>query len=441
MILYFILMSAVLYVAHLSTRKNRWFAPGRFLVFVLLVHGLLLKPLIVAFEVPSKEIVESLIINPINSDYYWEKSWLIIIFYLIFAVSMLVGAVLFSGKKTVSRVNSNTIRFEISLIWIFYFIGLAAVIQFLVLNPELIATGSKNSLATDDITEYFGFGALRLMELICFMLPFVLIQNIASHYKVKQSWRLAIISSTTHIIFLYLSDQRGGLLFSVLSWAISYNLLIAPIKRKLFLYAMVFALALGLFKTFNRLSADNVVDIQATSEVVANIAGKNFVEISKTISTFDAVDLKIGYMLGGTYLDALSIFIPRTFYPTKTTVNLDTIVGREVYGCEAVGACGVPPGLLAESYLNFGYVWVLISTIIIGFMVGVIDKLALSRSSTIRNIYAINLVYFGVSIMGSSVASYLTQTIFHLVVFGAIYIICRKPTMNLASNKFSIALK
>ena len=442
MILYFILTVATLIIAYFPARRFKYEAPGRFLVFLLLFHGLFLKPLVVALEIPSREVIESLVIDPLNIDVYWNGSLEQIIFYMILAISINLGSRRINKNYKTIDPDANSLCFNVQVIGFYYVVALIATIQFFLLNPDLVASGSKNSLATSDIAEYSGYGGLRLIESICFVLPFLLMVNIRDKYKIKDSKNVALACGLTHIAFLYFSDQRGAMLFSSLSWALGYSLIVSSISKKLVLYAIILTITLGAYKTVNRIQSGGVDGIETITAVVANFVGKNFIENSKTKSIIDVVDSSLGHMYGSTYIDALTILIPRSMFPLKSTVNLDTTIGNAVYGCESIGSCAVPPGLLAESYLNFGYIWVLISVIVVGFLIGYIDRLAFSHSLLLRSFYAMNMVYFGISALGSGIGSYLTQTIFHLCVFFLLYFSSRRTNVfNLPHPKIQVIVK
>jgi hypothetical protein len=147
--------------------------------------------------------------------------------------------------------------------------------------------------------------------------------------------------------------------------------------------------------------------------VAANFIGQNLIENGKTASVVKAVPNKLDFQYGKTYLDAVLILIPRSLYPDKTTVNLDTVIGNKVFECDAFGACGVPPGFVAESYLNFGPLGVLVCAALYGLLIGHIDA-RFNRTSKGRLFdlfFLYSFIYCGMAILGSGMSGVITQVI------------------------------
>ena len=121
------------------------------------------------------------------------------------------------------------------------------------------------------------------------------------------------------------------------------------------------------------------------------------------LSIIKAVPDQLDFQYGFSYLNSVLVLIPRSLYPEKPFVNLDTTIGQTVFGCNSFGACGVPPGLLAESYLNFGLVGLFVMPVVLGLFVGKLDlQFKLSRpGGKFQIFYVTTGLYLGMAILGS----------------------------------------
>jgi hypothetical protein len=107
---------------------------------------------------------------------------------------------------------------------------------------------------------------------------------------------------------------------------------------------------------------------------------------------------------------------------------LDTTIGQAVFGCEVFGACAVPPGLIGESYLNFGVPGVFLMPVLMGILVGAMDlRFRMTRpGNAYQVLYLMSGLYIGMGILGSGLASSITQLIMQAVAVTAVCFTCRR---------------
>jgi hypothetical protein len=180
---------------------------------------------------------------------------------------------------------------------------------------------------------------------------------------------------------------------------------------KTLLAAAGIALGMMFIRTVLRLATDEVGVLALADEIVGNYIGRNFVDNAKTLIILRSIPEQLAYSYGGSYLDSILILVPRALFAAKQTVNLDTVVGMSVFGCEVFGACGVPPGLIAESYLNFGLFGLPVMMLMCGWLTAWLDYRAARGSVLFKLFYAASLIYFGLAVLGSSISSFATQTV------------------------------
>lgn len=427
--LYFLLSTSLIAFGLLSLRQIPWAAPGRLLAMVILFYGLVAKPIFVAISVPSEDFIDTFILSPLTRSDYWEGSVALLGFYWLFVFAMVFTARhLAKFRKPEPRAVDRPRLLEPGRASVLLIVGLLGFAVFMWENPILLTGGNKNSLASADLNSYSGSGVLRLVTSMLSILPFLMLVNIGNEFKVRASRAILWLSSIAWIAFAFMSDQRGLILFSMLAWIVAYNMFIGKPQRKYLLLMLCSAIGVVVIKTASRLTSDDVGTLDLFNEIIGNYIGRNFVENGKTLLIVKSIPESLPFAYGASYLDSFLILIPRSLFPTKLTVNLDTIIGNAVFDCGTFGACAVPPGLIAESYLNFGLLWVIVSVLLCGWMTAWLDWKSANGSHFFRIFYVSNLVYFGISLLGSSVASFTTQAIAHLLVLWPAYSLLKRTT-------------
>ena len=437
---YFFLSIAVVLAAASSLKDNRASIYGRMFAVLGMSYGLLIKPLFVALDLPSEDFIQENILSPLTASEYWNGSVLLLGCYALFVFAMLVTSALL-GHDRPRRVEHRVVRFSVGNAWLLTVVGLIGVAAFLAQNPDFLAGASKNVLATEDLSEYSGGGALRLVISILYFMPFLMISNIGAGYRRDASRRLLWVSALAWVTFGFLSDQRGMIIFSLFSWFVMYRLAVGPIPKKHLITATAFALVMILVRTTMRLATEDGGALAAADDIIGNYIGRNLVENGKTLIIIKSVPDRLDYAFGSTYLDSMLILVPRSLLEAKATVNIDTIIGMGVFDCRLYGACGVPPGLIAESFFNFGILGVLIMMPLCGWLTAWLDWKATRGGTLLRTLYAASLVYFALSVLGSSVAAFTTQFIMHililLITYHAVRVQRRKPAAQRAPSTLS----
>ena len=401
----------------LSLRHRPWTAPGRLLALIVLFYGLVFKPIFVALSLPSEEFIDIFVLSPLNRTDYWSGSTALLGCYGLFVLAMVLTSKLLSRSRK-SLPKPVHVYFSLQKSLLSLIIGLVGLANFLWLHPELLTGANKNILASDDLSSYSGDGVVRLLASVLFVLPFFMLINIGGNYKLNGSQKIFWLSTFLWVVFGVLSDQRGLILFSVLAWMIAYNFFVRLPPRRYLLLMLGAATILVLIKTISRLGGDGISLAESVNDIIGNYIGRNFVENGKSLIIIKAIPDALPFSYGASYLDSVLILIPRSLMPSKLTVNLDTVIGNAAFDCNSFGSCAVPPGLLAESYLNFGLPWMILTALLCGWMAAWLDWKSASKGQLFRLFYASNLVFFGMSVLGSGVASFITQGIAHALVLG-----------------------
>jgi len=410
----------------MSIYRSRMPAYCRAFAVAVLFYGLLVKPMFVALALPSEEFIAELILAPLVAPEYWSGSVQLLGWYALFVAAMIVTSHLLHHLPR-AQTTAREVRFSLGRGLALLAIAALGLAAFLSQNPELLYGASKNVLATDDLESYRGSGGLRLLVSVLYFIPFLMFINIRAGYRVRGSRRLMWLAALAWTAFAFLSDQRGAIIFSVFSWLIAYRSFVGKIAVRQLLIACGVALAMVLIRTVLRLTSDDAGALATAADIVGNYIGRNMVENAKTLIIMKSIPEHLDFGYGSSYLDSILILIPRSLFEAKQTVNLDTVIGMSVFDCGVFGACGVPPGLIAESYFNLGYAGLPVMMVLAGWLTAWLDWKAAGSSTRFNVLYAATFVYFGISVLGSSASSFTTQAMMDSIVLLVVYAAMRRP--------------
>ena len=374
-------------------------------LLIAMCHGLVFKPLLV-FLSEDQDFLAIYILSGIKHEEFWRGGTFIACSFFCLIITIILLE--FSAGQKMKLIKFRyyykepTIFYDTKLSSFFCGLGILSLVFFIILNPELLSFKGKNSLASDDIGQYSGNGPTRLIINFCNAVVFLMIHNVVVGTNKARSKKIGISSALVFVFFAVLSDQRALILFSVLSWGLFSIFCGARVSRNVFKISVLASFIMVIFNSFRRIVEGNTVNIDQVLNVLANFAGKNFIDITKTVAIFDA-EYKLRY--GSTFLDMFAILIPRSIFPDKKAVNIDTLIASDVFGINTFGAGAVPPGVIGEMIFNFGIISVPVGIIISGIIIWSIDFYRHYGNSFYLMFYTMSLCFVGLGIPGSSIQS------------------------------------
>jgi len=182
------------------------------------------------------------------------------------------------------------------------------------------------------------------------------------------------------VIFIVLTvfnaaiGERGALLFSgIIPVLITYRLSHGKIPKKYISIGLtlflVYYLGIGAIRSVQQdIHKPNVAPI----DVVLNVFTKteHHINAAATIKMAD----KEGLYLGETLYNLIYVPIPRSIWSQKPVTSESAIVGMQLKKINDPTGAGLPPGLIAYSYLQFGMIGVCVFTFLSGIVAGVSEK-------------------------------------------------------------------
>ncbi len=96
------------------------------------------------------------------------------------------------------------------------------------------------------------------------------------------------------------------------------------------------------------------------------VGGRHFLDLTKTAHVLDSVPRDFDYQYGKTMVSWLLAPIPRALWPEKPPIGAGQDLGPAIF--DSRKGTGVPPGIVAELYLNFGLGGILFGLFFAGFL-------------------------------------------------------------------------
>ncbi len=189
--------------------------------------------------------------------------------------------------------------------------------------------------------------------------------------------------------------------------------------RYVFAAALVGLLLIGSMRSLRR-GKPEWRDLQehmgAASLLEMTAGSRHFFDLAKTAHLLAAVPDKLDYQYGATMVSWLVAPVPRAWWPQKPTIGAGLLIATPVFD-KRPGTGGVPPGLVGELYLNFGYG---------GIFVGLLGTGLLLRSlyETLRRgfpapayvlIYTLLSTRLAVGLLSSSVSGAMSKLLQEMV--------------------------
>lgn len=389
----------------LYLRSEKTFPLAAWMLFIGLVHGLIFKPLLL-LVFGSNSMIGQYILDSLTMDEFWLGGSLISLSCLLLVCLIIFGNLILNNISR--REQFHYYRrfpkayFDTKLSCVMAAASLIAVCYFLWLNPSLTSLEGKNSLSTDSVSTYSGDGILRLLINLAFVVVFFMIHNMVLRHEYKRSKQIAVLCVVIYLFFCVVSDQRGSVVFGILSWAVFMSFAGINFSKKSIFLTVGSVFSVVVYTTYLRVLSGGASTFDNVAAILANFVGKNFVDITKTIQIFKA---DFTYQSGSTFVDMITLFIPRQLYPEKSVVNIDTLIAQDVFGADHIGAGAVPPGMLGEMIYNFGLLGVPIGILLTGLLVVVVDNIRFDGNSFMLIFYTVSLYAVGLGIMGSSFQS------------------------------------
>jgi oligosaccharide repeat unit polymerase len=376
----------------------------------------------ITFDLPNPNFIREILLRGKPKEFLFAPS-----FYILLGVMFLTCGYLFTknNRKNIrlkifrsDNWDSRRYYYVLSFILLLSWVGLYYYIKYAIGGSFNENISAYRRIASTELSEYRSYGYLSWLVLLSNLVYQISWVKIISKIKGSKIWNyfLFLLSSATSIFFAFISGVRSGVvLWFVILLVLTYYIRNRKLNASFKIYFVIILLVvLTIFLVMtnmrqgNRSSINeninkfNIIDFSALF-----IAGGTGMNIGKTCYIIDSIPEKMDFQWGGTFITFLYAWIPREIWPNKPIAALDAIIAMKIYGAQMYGRGGIPPGMIAELYLNFWIIGIPFGCFLVGRLIKKIN-IILKEYIQNRNIiilYVISFMMLGDGLMGSGFVS------------------------------------
>lgn len=393
------------------------FQPMTFIAFSVAMGCTLKSFYIIAYQ-GSNEIVDKKLLLDLGlpSLSYGATAIAVGLFFCVFGY-------MFAGRDVVSRKIKNRYVWDTNRLTILscgvIFISLVGFLGFIALNGISIA--SFDDLSVKRFRDDDGaVSATRSGSLDYLLYRLALLAKIPLYvlflFKIKSGFRwasgygfLLIISGLISLFVPFFFNNRAGILLPVLDLLMIYYLTTRNVNIRVLLILGGSASVLVFFGSLIRSGGD----LGRAYDVL--FGGRYLLDITKTAHIISHYTNYEGLFYGQTMLNWVYKLVPFIAPDELEFQNIGRYLGFEVFGYLN---SGVPPGILAELYMNFGYPGIVIGMFIVGYSLKKIHRHFISRIDSPKAIilYAIICTRFTIFLFNNGISIAILKTVLDVVV-------------------------
>jgi len=275
-------------------------------------------------------------------------------------------------------------------------------------------------------------GALGYLRwgILCIELAFylVFVQWVASRRSVRS--RLGMVVAALAVfatVFPIFASERRGLAFLVVRCIIIWMCIRGlPRVRSVVVLVAVTVLTMSVVYGLRSKPAGHGMASTLNLENIARttIGGRDALGLAKTAVLLEAVPREIEYQHGRTLLTWLVAPVPRSMWPEKPAIGVGIELGEAIYG---TAGAGVPPGIVGELHLNFGYIGVFIGLLMTGLIIRFlsVNLIALFPSKGAILIYAVLITHLTLGLLSTHASGVMVKLLQEIVPLGAAILLLR----------------
>lgn len=260
--------------------------------------------------------------------------------------------------------------------------------------------------------EYRGLGYLPLLNGFGLLGFLILVAHFAKERRSLRGWRgllLLLLLLNAVALPVYRSSKSDALWAPILAMVVFHYAGRRIRLPSLAVGILVLAMSLSLLNfaraNENLSFASAASSVTGSAMIDALVYNRNMIELPKTAHVINRVPEVLEYQNGSTFLAYLFAPIPRDVWPDKPVIASGPILGREIYGTHVAG---VPPGLIAELYWNFGLAGLLMGCVPFGMLLRyVYERFHPVEGASVATIllYSVGAVQLGYDALGNSLGS------------------------------------
>ncbi|MBS1730635.1 MAG: oligosaccharide repeat unit polymerase [Bacteroidetes bacterium] len=240
---------------------------------------------------------------------------------------------------------------------------------------------------------------------------------------------LTLFLGILNLIYPVIESIRSNALYVIINTGLIIFYLTGGIKLKdllkVALVGSVILYGMTIFRSSN--NTKRTVTTVSTNPLAIMVGTTNFTGVDKTSQIINGIPDKLPYQFGESLVYWLTSPIPRTWWPDKPAISYGLIIGEKIYGKRDFDdpGGGIPPGYVAEMYLNFGYAGIVLGMFLMGLLFKLFyDAYKKNRATSIYAmlIFVIVFVPLALKLIGGDFSGCMTKVIKGVV---SVYIIMK----------------
>ncbi|MBI4442270.1 MAG: oligosaccharide repeat unit polymerase [Acidobacteria bacterium] len=415
-----------------SMKPVDWFSSWS-CVFHVTILGILIRSIYITFDIPDSDTIQQIFLLR------EQKSFLIFPMGVMIVAMTIMTLGYRTGSSVPYRMDFKILRTDrwnetrcLLLCSVLMCLSLWGI--YLLVSEFGLDIISANRGIDVNLSDYRGRGVIRYVAALSTVVSVLMIAMIASSRKLRiAALLLLLLSLGSTLFFAFYVSSRGGILsLAVKLIAIVYYMKGFRFPLIKWLPALGGALILAAIISNLRSGATSGLPeegLDVMRVLSFPVLTTNFIDASKTGHIMAAVPNRMDYQWGRTLSVVFWAWIPRELWPEKPVGNIDNTLGQIITEHFYLGSGGLPPGLIAEMYLNFWYPGIIVSCFVLGRLLKRFDSTFRSHVSN-RNavvLYVTGFMWLGVDFSGSSFASVILGIVPFLVVQWTVLNLITRP--------------
>jgi len=384
-------------------------------VFILLTVfiGVTLRSFYMVYDTGNADI-NSFFLRDQTISYFLQPTFMLVTGFILFAAGyhLTRGKFSFRRFRLYNEDKPWSQKRLMQLTVIYFLIALAGIILFvraIGIGSILADFSSKRFLVLDDgnnnLTASFGY--YRLMASFIQPLLYIFLLNFLVEGKKILSAQgfVLILIALANLFFPIFTSSRSDLLTIFLNAFIIISLA-GKLNARFLIPISLAALTLFMLVTLLRPSKTNAINTDKISLLDPFIYNRNLLDVSKTAHIVNSIPEKMPFEHGETFLALLYAPVPRTVWPDKPALSIGKDISHHIYGYSQRTLAGIPPGMPAELYLNFGYPGILIGFLLVGILLKKLFNSFQFDGPVNKNrivLYVVIVVSITITLFGSSI--------------------------------------
>lgn len=368
-------LAALLFLPVMSAREIWAFEPMTLFVMFLIL-GTVGNSYVLAFGDGKRR--DTLMNGEPIELFIWGGLWLALAMVLVG-----LGYTVCKGRLRIERILPDETKFTTGGLHLVALMGLGVAL--LATVAYIQQTGGISSLAnlskkrvievaTEGEVVYANGGYLRLVAALPMMLLYLMIAHYLRAAEKLKPWQsvFVFLLLLSGMILPFVSSSRASIVYALIGVLLVYSVF-RTISAKFVTISLVAALSLFAVMSGLRVYANTTGggvregELAFQNPLLSLAESGNGMSLSGTTLIIDGVPERMDYKLGMSYLALFTAPIPRSMWPAKPQISLGKEIKEDILGKPAPRA-GRPASLIAEGFINFGWIGFFGMAFVFGFL-------------------------------------------------------------------------